>query len=258
MPALDYFVNIEYCTNLFKRIQQYISVDHVVVDHDKKYYNHENPWYDKHVDDDSKKICTCNCRNGEHCEIEQDPNINPKHIIYVLKSLGEDLDEQVFPKNCQVVLKNNSGQLQFYGHRGSDHLDLTLDCYEFINLQNNTLGDLADSFYRVKSNKFDSHFETFDRVVDVTFDNNVYDKNHNNDDSDGNEKTSTIMIQIRFKHFHDNNDDGDDDIPPLPLDDNVQNEIKLKVQDAENGEQNNEDSSENDDEEDEIDLDEVD
>jgi len=172
---------------LLQMVYDDVNIDHVVCD-GKKYYQRANAWNGAHPDDTSEEECDgyreCSFRSAREetkghieyvLEYEKGDSYEDDEVLTDLRSKIDGLDTVVFPTGIQIRLKNVSGFNE--DHRGSDHTKIKLDfspsCVVESTENGITLRALADAAMRIKSHKFDRHYEMYCGVKRFTFENNV-------------------------------------------------------------------------------------
>lgn len=103
--------------------------------------------------DDINYYFECECECKIECECEE---VNENTYEY-LKNLY-DKKEQIF-FNGKLHIYNNDGIND--DHRHSDHCELNLPFEPEVILQNPTLDELIMALYKLKSHKFEDHYELY-------------------------------------------------------------------------------------------------
>lgn len=87
---------------------------------------------------------------------EDDDAIDEKRRV---NEIVQNLNNLVFPENYTVTLVNNCG-INF-DERGSNKTEIELDFNDTWKLKTNSVADLVEGLYRIKSHKFDYWYELF-------------------------------------------------------------------------------------------------
>lgn len=157
-------------TSLIRSVYDSTYIKHVVAD-GKIYKRFDNQWNNREDVDKTKKCKSYwNCDLEEpasldaHCEykihIDHEPNIDDEECdTKIIEKFFQNISKLIFPSKYKVTLKNLSGIN--HGHRGSDHMPIELDYHDSFVLENNRFDTFIDGCYRIKSHKFDTHYELF-------------------------------------------------------------------------------------------------
>lgn len=189
----DYSDKVE--SNIIKAMIQFANRNTILkgaIYEGKMYYERTNTWSNSDHPDDASHDKDVVCDGYSKCEDKHDDIIEcePSEVEYVFEQMINDihddadcleffnrddnnLDEIIVVGHRYISFENMSGIND--DHRGSTHCKLTLDYEDTIEFERYiTLKDVCDTFYRLKSHKFDNWYEMYCRTKKMREEQNYY------------------------------------------------------------------------------------